>query len=254
MLGRDARPGVAEGAVIGQTFCSGFLWSANTGWIALGSGHPANGWRYANDSNMDWGVNHDGEGGLAGYAWGANIGWIAFDQTRGQPRVDLRTGDLSGCVWGANVGWISLSNSAAHVRTARLDAGPDMDADGIADAFEWRRAGNLAALQGGDHDADADGMTDADEADADTDPLNASDRLALTAFLPGVMQDALTWSSRPTRLYRIEASSSLLPARWANAADGLIGPTAGASTARDVAATGGPSRFYRVRAIVPLSE
>jgi hypothetical protein len=242
----NTRPSEPDGAVIGQALCAGYLWIANCGWINLGSGSPVNGWQYANNSVTDWGVNRDGEGGLAGYAYGANVGWIVFEQTSGQPRVDLRTGDLAGYAWGANVGWISLSNTMAHVRTTRLDVGPDMDADGIPDTFEWRRAGNLAALQGGTHDADADGQSDADE--------DVSDLLAITAFLRGSAEDSLTWRSRPTRLYRIEASLSLLPARWANAADGLIGPPAGASTTQDVVTTEDAKRFYRVRAIVPLSE
>ena len=58
----------------------------------VGSGTPTNGHAYANNSAADWGVNHDGAGRLTGYAWGANIGWVAFEQTHGQPQVDLRTG------------------------------------------------------------------------------------------------------------------------------------------------------------------
>ncbi|MCU0858596.1 MAG: hypothetical protein MUC65_09370 [Pontiellaceae bacterium] len=60
-------------------------------------------------------------------AYGANVGWIAVEQTHGQPRIDLRTGNLNGFAWGANVGWISLSNAQAYVRTVTLDSGPDRE-------------------------------------------------------------------------------------------------------------------------------
>ena len=165
----DARPSETDGAVIGQTFCSGFLWSANCGWIALGQGSPANGWRYANDSNADWGVNHDGEGRLAGYAYGANVGWIVFEQTSGQPRVDLRTGDLAGYAWGANVGWIGLSNVQAHVRTGALLPGADSDGDGMPDG--WESAHGLdPATANATADTDGDGVTDLDEYRQGRDP------------------------------------------------------------------------------------
>ena len=53
-----------NGAVIGRYVCSGFFYSANCGWIGLGSGAPTNGIRYSNNSAQDFGVNHDGEGNL----------------------------------------------------------------------------------------------------------------------------------------------------------------------------------------------
>ena len=61
-------------------------------------------------------MNLDTSGNLSGYAYGANIGWIAFEQTYGQPKVNLATGNLSGYVWSANCGWISLSNTVAMCR------------------------------------------------------------------------------------------------------------------------------------------
>lgn len=63
----NARGNVSRGAAIGRYYCTGFVWSANCGWIDLGRG-PVNGWRYGNAATNDWGVNHDGAGGLSGYA------------------------------------------------------------------------------------------------------------------------------------------------------------------------------------------
>src|SRR5882757_3837098 len=56
----DWRGDTNNGAVIGEYVCSGYVWSANVGWIHLGSGAPANGIRYQNNSATDYGVNHDG--------------------------------------------------------------------------------------------------------------------------------------------------------------------------------------------------
>src|ERR1044071_8703683 len=91
----NARGDTNSGAVIGEYVCSGYLWSANLGWIDLGDGTPANGIRYQNNSAADFGVNHDGLGNLRGYAYSANVGWINFEST-GAPRVDLHTGRLIG--------------------------------------------------------------------------------------------------------------------------------------------------------------
>ncbi len=109
------------GAVIGQSVCSGFIYSANVGWINLGNGRPANGSSYGNNSGTDFGVNVDSSGNLSGLAWGANIGWINFVAS-GNPAVDLITGKFSGYAWGANVGWINL-NSGYGVTTYAIYPG-----------------------------------------------------------------------------------------------------------------------------------
>src|SRR6185295_16893447 len=93
----DWRGDTNSGAVIGEYVCSGYIWSANVGWIHLGSNAPANGIQYQNNSATDFGVNHDGIGNLRGLAYGANIGWINFENT-GAPKVDLKTGTLSGFI------------------------------------------------------------------------------------------------------------------------------------------------------------
>src|SRR5258706_541857 len=66
------RGDAASGAVIGEFVCSGYIYAANLGWIHLGSGSPANGIRYRNNSASDFGVNHNGAGSLSGFAYGAN--------------------------------------------------------------------------------------------------------------------------------------------------------------------------------------
>jgi hypothetical protein len=114
---------VIDGVFIGTTFCSGYIYAANVGWINLGNGAPENCTSYVlpSEGGSDvFGVNVNISGGvglLNGVAYGANIGWVNFEQTYGKPQVNLNTGDLSGYAWSANCGWISLSNAVAFVQT-----------------------------------------------------------------------------------------------------------------------------------------
>jgi hypothetical protein len=250
----DARADTANGAALGRSYCTGHLWSGNVGWIGLGNG-PTNGWHYSNASADDWGVNHDGAGRLTGYAYGANIGWITFEQTYGQPRIHLLTGDLSGYAWGANVGWISLANSQAFVRTDTLGAGPDTDGDGLPDAWEIEKTGDLVTLDVLDSDSDDDGVPDTDEYVADTDPLDPASRLAITAFERAGDTDVATWPVAQTRLYRLVQTDSLTPAPpvWTDTGYGLIQPEGAPAVTRGVTDPASTQRFYRVQALVPLS-
>lgn len=248
----EARGDVANGAVLGQYYCTGDLWGANVGWIGLGNG-PANGWHYANTSGSDWGINHDGAGSLTGYAYGANIGWITFEQTCGKPKIDLLSGKLSGSVWGANVGWISLSNAFAQVQTDRLAAGSDSDSDGIPDAWEMMRAGNLTTLGLRPADADGDGVPDVDEYGADTNPRDKSDRFAIIGFDRPALSGFITWSVVPTRHYDLQEARSLTNgAQWDDSGYGVLVPGASPTLTRSMLSTNSAS-FYRVQAIVPLS-
>ena len=49
----NAEGDVANGAVIGQAFCEGYMYGANVGWIHLGDGAPVTGTAYANSSATD---------------------------------------------------------------------------------------------------------------------------------------------------------------------------------------------------------
>ena len=255
----NGRGDVANGAVIGAFVCSGNIYAANAGWISLGDGTPANGIRYRNNAAADFGVNHDGVGNLTGYAYGANIGWLTFTNRAGDgafydgPKVSLLTGRLSGFIWSANCGWISLSNAQAFVQTDTMDCGPDSDGDGIPDMWELQ-FGNLGLLTGvGDNDGD--GVTNAEEFEADTNPLDPASRLRVTAISKAMPASPVTiaWSSAPTRLYRIRANADVAaPLPWADAGLGIIPPDAGSFTVRTLAAGLNPYLFYVVEPIKPL--
>ena len=241
-----------NGAVLGLYYAAGHVWSANAGWISLGTGMPANGHAYANDSAGDWGVNHDGLGNLRGYAYGANVGWIAFEDV-GNPRVDLLTGNLSGYAWGANVGWISLSNAMAHVQTDSIDGGPDTDGDGIPDAWEMPKVGTLVLLGGGGSDHDFDGVADVDEYLADTDPDNLHSFFAVTDYVRAGATNTVTWTVEPTRLYRLETATAMTNgAVWTDSGHGVLPPGGGPTLTREVADPA-DTGFVRARAIVPLA-
>ena len=244
----NAEADTANGAVIGQAFCSGTMYSANCGWIALGDGTPVNGIAYQNSSAIDFGVNHDGLGNLTGYAYGANIGWITFEQTYGQPQVDLVTGDLSGYAYGANVGWIRLDG----LKTLSL-AAPDSDADGMADAWELGHTNLLAGLTDGGADADGDGVSDLDEYGADTDPTDPADLLRITEFQVAGTANEVTWPAKPTRLYTLlHAAAMSNTTVWAETVPPFI-PAGEADTTETVTGVSDDQRFYRVTAEPPLS-
>lgn len=259
----DARPSAADGARVSENVCSGYLYSANLGWIHLGDGTPDDGFAYNQASATNYGVNVTtsalfGEvpGRLRGFAYGANIGWIAFGQ-QGDPRVDLKTGRLSGYAYAANVGWINLGEFSLSVAT-RVMPGADADADGLADHWEIAWFGLLEDA-GPTTDFDKDGASDYAEYIADTDPTNANDLLRITdfSFDAGVapVAAAVSFTSRPSRLYRVEFTADLATSSvgWTDSALGLFAPDAGDETTRAFDTLTGPRVFVRVRAERPLT-
>lgn len=243
-----------NGAVIGEFYCSGYIYSANCGWISLGSSNgPANGYSYSNLSSNDWGVNNAGGGQLFGMAYGANIGWITFEQTYGQSRVDLATGNLSGYAYSANCGWIGLSNSVAVLQTDSISPGPQ-DGNGLPVAWELENFGgtNINA----NADPDGDGMSNAQEYQAGTNPNDRNSSLRITALSANTVGSTatLTWTSVPSRLYQVQERLDLTTGAWStNLTLGVVVPDPGSTTARSLTEGAVAKRFFRVQAIKPLS-
>jgi hypothetical protein len=242
----DARADTTNGAVIGEYVCSGYLYSANVGWISLGNGAPTNGIQYQNLSGTDFGVNNDGLGNLRGYAYGANIGWVNFENI-GAPKVDLLTGRFTGSIYSANAGWISLSNSVAYVQTDDIPDGTDSDHSGLADAWQYLYFGHLGVDPNADPDGD--GMSNLEEYLAGTNPLNPNDSLSITSFsfTPGGTNINLTWMSKPSRLYFMQAGPGVEPlSAWFDKTPGVLGNVG--TTSGFFTDTNAPAQFYRIRA------
>jgi hypothetical protein len=252
----DWRGDVANGAVIGEFVCSGYIYAANVGWIHLGDGTPANLIQYQNNSGTDYGVNRDGLGNLRGYAYGANIGWVNFENT-GAPRVDLLTGKFSGLVYSANCGWIGLSNAFAHVQTSFIAPGLDTDGDGVPDAWELTYTNSLTPFTASS-DTDGDGISDLGEHISDTNPLDPNDYLHITLYAtapgPGNETNSLTWTSKPSRNYQLNARADLGDGTpWVDATE-VFAPDPGLDTSRLLILSPQlPERYFRVEAIKPLA-
>jgi hypothetical protein len=246
----DWRGDTANGAVIGEYVCSGNLYSANVGWINLGSGSPTNGIYYQNLSPNDFGVNRDGLGNLRGYAYGANIGWINFE-TNGAPQVNLLTGQLSGYVWSANCGWISLDNATAFVQTDSIQQGA-LAPDGLPIAWLLSYFGTTS--ESATADPTGKGMTLTQDYLAGTNPTNAASLLRITAadYSPGGTNALLTWNSVPTRYYYLQKALNLDSNTWADSGLGLVPPAAGSTTSAGFTDTNAPMRYYRVEVVRPL--
>jgi hypothetical protein len=255
----DWRGDTNGGAVIGEYICTGFIYAANVGWIDLGSGTPANGIRYQNNSASDFGVNHDGLGNLRGYAYGANIGWITFTNrdatgfTYEGPKIDLVTGKMNGFLWSANCGWISLSNAFAFAQTDTIQMGADTDGDGITDAWEREKFGSLMVANAMS-DRDGDGFKDISEYLADTNPNDSNSFLSITSYTIATSGSplSLTWSSQPTRQYHVQKRTLVDSGSWFDGGLGLISPDAGPTTTRGFTDSVSSQRFFRVEAVKPL--
>jgi hypothetical protein len=256
-------PSAADGVVIGEYICSGYIYAANVGWINVGNGFaPTDGHvQYSNASATDFGLNYSvdptqpGFAILRGFAYGANIGWINFEAI-GNPRLSLFTGTFSGYAYSANCGWINLNDALGKVQTNSVAMGVDSDGDGIADAFEFQFFHNLTTANA-TSDSDGDGISDKEEYLDGTSPIISTDNLRITTFATNSAgtSSPITWTSTTARLYVIETKPDMLALTWSP--DPTFGvpfaPDASASTTmRTVTAASATKRFYHVKSVRPL--
>lgn len=108
-------------------------------------------------------------------------------------------------------GWGSVDlNNTADLYVNMLDT--DTDADGMGD--DWERRFLFGLMAGPGEDPDGDGVTNVDEWQANTNPMDPLSFLELKAEMvsPGSLR--LHWVGMPERRYRIESSAVLSPAEW----------------------------------------
>jgi len=244
----DFRADSTNGLRVADTALSGYSYAANFGWIHFGDGTPDNGHTYSNTSATDYGVNISPAGNLTGYAYAANVGWITWEQTQGQPRLDLRTGKFTGSAYSANLGWIALDTIFSDLATSTI-ARPDTDGDGIADAWEKLHFGNLTTATAST-DSDGDGASDLSEYNAGTLPKDPGSRLRIVShtYAAGFTLANISFTSVATRNYRLEYDQDLLGV-WTNSALGTFPPVGSLTSANLTALSTAPRRFFRVLAL-----
>jgi hypothetical protein len=136
-------------------------------------------------------------------------------------------------------------------RVERLDfalfgAVPDSDGDGLPDWWESQYFG-----QQGTHplnDSDSDGLTDAQEYAAGTDPLDSESVLAVVAIVPTETGILLEWTSAAGKTYRVLRSSDLSAGAedFSVVEEGILA-TPPLNTLVDTGDTGTGMHFYRVQ-------
>lgn len=230
----------------------GYIYGANIGWINVGAS-PVDGESYSNDSGLNFGINRDPLGNLSGYAYGENIGWVSFEWAGlgdpNRPRIDPETGALLGFAYSGNIGWIQFGTDFP----VRFREG-DRDGDSMLDEWELNQFGELTSAGVGS-DFDGDGQSDAAEAIAGSDPLDASNffRIVDYVFDSGFTTAILQFTSQPERQYRIE-QSNLASNHWMDAGLGNIFPDEGDTTTRTVTFSSENTPFLRVVVSIPESN
>ena len=125
----------------------------------------------------------------------------------------------------------------------------DSDLDGMLDTWEIARFGDLSA--GGEDDNDGDGSTNAEEYNADTDPLDAGDFLQISLVNRSVNGVGITWPAKPGRNYSVYRNDDLTAGNWVLLQEGRTVDAPGDLTVTDASIDNPRTRFYQVRSQAP---
>jgi subtilisin family serine protease len=119
---------------------------------------------------------------------------------------------------------------------------PDVNTNGIADAWEQQFFGAVLPNRTQTTDTDGDGATDFAEFVAGTDPTSTNSVFAVPAPVPQANGSlSFTWSSVSGRAYRVLVTTDLI--NWTPATDWVL--ASGTTTSLTLAASGNANSFYR---------
>ena len=96
----------------------------------------------------------------------------------------------------------------------------DVDGDGLPDAWELQYFPTITGQHGGS-DSDGDGDTDFQEYVYDNSPIDEESMQLVRIQRSGADAHIVGWTSNPTRLYRLQMTSSLAGGPWVDAPGGV---------------------------------
>jgi hypothetical protein len=203
----------------------------------------------ASDTAYDFGdqistVGYYGSMQLHNYAAGQTL--FAFNHWGRSGADDIGIGNCA-C---ANPDWYFSSSAATwNVKRLYVLVLTDADNDGLPDAWEMSKFGTLNS--GPNDDPDGDGLTNWEEWQAGTDPLQASSAFTARQGAAEPTGFRISWASVPGKSYDIEYKDELLPGDW-NSLTSNIPASAGSTTdCLDSSAVGLAKRFYRIKLRLP---
>ena len=144
---------------------------------------------------------------------------------------------------GDQIGSVAYESNFRLFGLAPTIPSPESDIDSMDDSWENHFFGDLS--RDGSGDFDRDGMTDASEFLAATDPLNNLSLFRITDISSSTGSVTITWDSIEGRVYRVQYTDSLGEATWMDLG-GDISATATSTSTIDNTINGVTQRFYRV--------
>jgi hypothetical protein len=178
-------------------------------------------------ATFSWSAASDPEGGISGYRLIVGTtpgGSDVFNNT-----LSTTTADLSGSLGQTLYAHVVSVNNA-----------------GIESPVSSTSTGVLLLDPNGDQDAD--GMINANEDLAGTDPLSSSSVLKINALTaPAAGAFTVTWASVPGKVYRVQASMNLSALSWSDVSTEITGSAV--TTSWTDTGVSGVKKFYRVRLV-----